>query len=184
MAVRSPAAFLMRRASRTARHTISLAVTLAASLAWLLASAPALALEVGDTVHLPAVQLLDGRTIPAGGFAGKPVVVEIWASWCPYCALQNPRLQQLYARTHASGLQMLAISIDKHPSDATAYLKKHGYTFPATMDSPALREALGKRRGLPELYVIDAKGRVVQKEVGEMLEDDVAALDRYARKQP
>ena len=52
---------------------------------------------------------------------------------------------------------------------------------PAAMDSPALQSAFGKRKGLPELYVIDARGRVVQKEVGEMLEDDVAALERYAR---
>jgi hypothetical protein len=52
------------------------------------------------------------------------------------------------------------------------------------MDTPALRAALGKRKGLPELYVIDAGGKVVQKEVGEMLEEEVAALAKYARPTP
>ncbi|MEC3768221.1 MULTISPECIES: TlpA disulfide reductase family protein [Cupriavidus] len=146
-----------------------------------MAAAGAAALEVGDTVRLPEVRTLDGRTLSAAALAGKPLVVEYWATWCPFCAMQNPRLQKLYERTRGTPLQVLAISIDKDPREAADYMKKRGYTFPATMDSPALQAAFGKRKGLPELYVIDARGRVVQKEVGEMLEDDVAALERYAK---
>jgi thiol-disulfide isomerase/thioredoxin len=158
----------------------------AAILSWLLAiglavgSGGAAALEVGDTVRLPDVQTLDGRSLPASALAGKPLIVEVWASWCPFCAMQSPRLQKLYERTRGTPLQVLTISIDKDPREASAYLKQRGYTFPATMDSPALQSAFGKRKGLPELYVIDARGRVVQKEVGEMLEEDMAALERYA----
>ena len=147
----------------------------------ILAAAGAAALEVGDTVRLPEVRTLDGRTLSATALAGKPLVVEYWATWCPFCAMQNPRLQKLYERTRGTPLQVLTISIDKDPREAADYMKKRGYTFPATMDSPALQAVFGKRKGLPELYVIDARGRVVQKEVGEMLEDDVAALERYAK---
>ncbi|WP_116355079.1 redoxin family protein [Cupriavidus taiwanensis] len=147
----------------------------------LLAAAGAAALEVGDTVRLPEVRTLDGRTLSAAALAGKPLVVEYWATWCPFCAMQNPRLQKLYERTRGTPLQVLAISIDKDPREAADYMTKRGYTFPATMDSAALQAVFGKRKGLPELYVIDARGRVVQKEVGEMLEEDVAALERYAR---
>lgn len=156
-------------------------------LRWLLAvslagaAGGAAALEVGDTVRLPDVQTLDGRTLSAAALAGKPVVVEYWATWCPFCAMQNPRLQKLHERTRGTPLQVLAISIDKDPREAAGYMQKRGYTFPATMDSAALQAVFGKRKGLPELYVIDARGRVVQKEVGEMLEDEVAALERYAR---
>jgi thiol-disulfide isomerase/thioredoxin len=156
-------------------------------LRWLLAfslagaAAGAAALEVGDTERLPDVRTLDGRTLGAAALAGKPLVVEYWASWCPFCAMQNPRLQKLHERTRGTPLEVLTISIDKDPREAADYMKKRGYTFPATMDSPALQAVFGKRKGLPELYVIDARGRVVQKEVGEMLEDDVAALERYAR---
>ena len=156
------------------------------AMAWMLAlfgmaSAVAHAAEVGDTIRLPDVKLLDGRTVPASQWAGKPLVVEFWASWYPFCALQNPRLQSLYDKTRGTPLQVLTISIDKQPQEAVAYLKKHGYTFPATMDSDALRQAFGTRKGLPELYVLDGRGRVVQKELGEMLEDDVAALARYGK---
>ncbi|NSX03689.1 TlpA disulfide reductase family protein [Cupriavidus gilardii] len=154
--------------------------TIVSAIALTLAT-PAIALEVGDTVRLPAVQLLDGRTVPPEHWAGKPLVVQIWASWCPFCALQNPRLQKLYDSTRGTPLQVLTISIDKDQKDAVGYLRQRGYTFPAAMDTPALRAAIGPRKGLPELYVIDAKGKVVQKEVGEMLEEEVAALAKYAR---
>ena len=156
-----------------------LAFALAAGL--VSAASTAAAAEVGDVIALPMVQLLDGRSVPPSQWAGKPLVIEVWASWCPFCALQNPRLQALYERTHDAGLQVLTISIDKEPKVAVDYLKQRGYTFPATMDSPALRNALGPRKGLPELYVLDGHGRVVQKELGEMLDDDVAALARYAK---
>jgi thiol-disulfide isomerase/thioredoxin len=89
-------------------------------VAWMLALAAAFgaaaqlaqAAEVGDVIHLPDVKLLDGRTVPASQWAGKPLVVEIWASWCPFCALQNPRLQALYDKTRGTPLQVLTISID------------------------------------------------------------------------
>ncbi len=165
--------------SRAARPVRRAAAAVLLGLAGL--SGHASALEVGDTVRLPDVQLLDGRTVPASHWAGKPVVVEVWASWCPFCTLQNPRLQKLYDAARGTPLQVLTISIDKHPQEAAAYMKSRGYTFPAAMDSDALKRAIGPRKGLPELYVIDARGKVVQKEVGEMLEDDVAALARHAR---
>ena len=55
-------------------------------------SAPATALEVGDTVSLPSLTLLDGKTMPASAFKDRTVIVEYWASWCPFCAQQNPHV--------------------------------------------------------------------------------------------
>lgn len=143
---------------------------------------PAQALEVGDTVVLPSLTLLDGKTLPASTFKGRTVIVEYWASWCPFCAQQNPHLQKLYEATRGKPIQIVTLSIDKKPQEATDYLKTHGYTFPAGMESEAWQAALGKRRGLPELYVIGRNGRVLRKEVGEMFGEDVAALADYAGK--
>jgi len=50
------------------------------------------------------------------------------------------------------------------------------------METDAWRAVLGKRRGLPELYVIGRNGKVLRKEVGEMFGEDVAALADYAGK--
>nr|WP_150669010.1 TlpA disulfide reductase family protein [Pandoraea anhela] len=147
-----------------------------------LTSAPALAVDVGDTVVLPSLTLLDGKTLPASAFRDRTVIVEYWASWCPFCAQQNPHLQKLYVATRGKPIQIVTLSIDKAPQDALDYLKAHNYTFPAGMETDAWRAALGKRRGLPELYVIGRNGKVLRKEVGEMFGEDVAALADYAGK--
>lgn len=155
------------------------AATLAATAAM---SLPAHAVEVGDRVVLPSLTLLDGRTVPASALNGHTVIVEYWASWCPFCAQQNPPLQKLYDATRGKPLQIVTLSIDKTPKEAIDYVRAHGYTFPAGMDNAAWQAALGKRRGLPELYVIGRDGRVLRKEIGELFPEDVAALADYAGK--
>ncbi|MFJ2995288.1 TlpA family protein disulfide reductase [Pandoraea sp. NPDC087047] len=146
------------------------------------ASVPVHAVEVGDTVTLPSLTLLDGKTLPASAFKDRTVIVEYWASWCPFCAQQNPHVQKLFEATRGKPIQIVTLSIDKKPQEAIDYLKAHGYTFPAGMETDAWQAALGKRRGLPELYVIGRNGKVLRKEVGEMFGEDVAALADYAGK--
>lgn len=137
------------------------------------------AAKVGDAVAWRDVALLDGTTLSAAKLRdGPPVVVEFWASWCPFCKRQNPLLQALADR-HRGTLAVLAFSIDKEPAKARAYLKEHGYTFPAAMAGADAERWFGAREGLPEIYVVD-RGRIVFREIGEMFPEDVAALGRYA----
>lgn len=127
------------------------------------------------------VTLLDGRTLPASALAGRVVVVEFWASWCPFCARQNPVLQQLYDAHGGRGLEFLTFSIDKEPAKARAYLTQHKYTFPAAMADAQSDKWFGPREGLPELYVVGGDGRIAFKEAKEMFPEDLLALARFAR---
>lgn len=142
---------------------------------------PAIAADIGNPVQWSDVTLLDGRSLPASALTGKVVVVEIWASWCPFCAQQNPLLQQLYEAQRGRGLEFLTFSIDRDPAKARAYIAKHQYTFPAAMATGWSRKAFGPRVGLPELYVVDRDGRIVLKETKEMFPEDVRDLARFAQ---
>ncbi len=144
------------------------------------AFAPAFAAGIGDRVEWRDVTLLDGRTLPAAALAGRVVVVEFWASWCPFCKRQNPLLQQLYDAHGGRGLEFLTFSIDREPAKARAYMAEHRYTFPAAMASVDSENWFGPRRGLPEVYVVDRDGRIVFKEIPEMFPEDVRALARFA----
>lgn len=135
---------------------------------------------VGQRIDIPAVTLLDGRTLPAGYFKGKPVVVEYWASWCPFCARQNPYVQKLTEKAKNTGLEILTVSIDRVDGDARSYVRKHRYTFPVAMETPELRKVFGKRRVIPQIFVVDASGRLVEAIPGEMFEEDVLELIKYA----
>lgn len=139
---------------------------------------------VGQRVDIPAITTLDGRALPEGYFKGRPVVIEYWASWCPFCARQNPYLQKLSTQARGTGLEVLTVTIDKHAADARAYLDKHHYTFPVVMDTPALRRAFGKRRVIPQIFVVAADGRLAESIPGEMFEEDVLGLLKYAPRPP
>jgi thiol-disulfide isomerase/thioredoxin len=134
----------------------------------------------GTSIALPALTLIDGRTLPAGYFLGKPVVIEYWASWCPFCARQNPYLQKLTLQARDKGLEILTVSIDRREPDAQEYVKKHRYTFPVAMETPQLRAIFGKRKVIPQIFVIDAHGKLAESIPGEMFEEDVLDLLKYA----
>ena len=150
---------------------------LAAGLAF---GASASAVEVGDKVVLPEIQLMDGTTLPEGHFKGKPLIIEYWASWCPFCARQNPYVQKLWQQLQGSGLELLTVSIDSKEQAAADYLREHQYTFPAAMDTPALQKVLGKRRVIPTIFVIKPDGEIAEVIPGEMFEEDVLELMEYA----
>lgn len=136
--------------------------------------------EVGSRVEWSDIKLLDGRTLRAEDLRGHVIVIQMWASWCPFCALQNPHVQKLAEANRGRGLRVLAVSIDRTEQAARDYLKKNGYTFDVAMQTPQFEQWLGKRRALPETFVVDAGGKVVFSQRGEMFGDDIAALARFA----
>lgn len=147
--------------------------------ALLLAPAAHAAWSLGETVTIPPLTLLDGSQLDPGALKGKVVVVQFWASWCPFCAKQNPLIEALH-RTHRSrGLEVVTISIDKTRDAAADYMRAKGYTFRAGMVTPAWNAIYRLRKGLPQVYVIGRDGRVLQSEMGEMFEEDVKAIARH-----
>jgi thiol-disulfide isomerase/thioredoxin len=125
------------------------------------------------------VRLLDGGTMKAEQLRGRTVVVQIWASWCPFCGAQNPHVQKLHEATRDRGMVVLAFSIDRTEEAARKYVAKHGYTFNVAMHTPQVDQWFGRRRAVPETYVVDAGGRVVLVHRGEMFPEDIAALARF-----
>ena len=138
--------------------------------------------EVGSAVQWRDVALLDGRTLKASELIGNAVVVQIWASWCPFCAAQNLHVQKLHDAHKDRGLKVLAFSIDQTEQAAKDYLAKRGYTFNVAMRNADVDRWFGRNRTLPETYVVDTKGKVVFVHRGEMFPEDIAALTRFATK--
>jgi thiol-disulfide isomerase/thioredoxin len=148
---------------------------LAAGLAWPLALRAA-----GPSVRWTDIELIDGRVLRAAELQANAVVAQIWASWCPFCGAQNPHVQKLYEAEAGRGLLVVAFSIDKTLQAARDYVAKRGYTFPVAMATPQVDAWFGKRRTLPETYVVNRAGAIVFRHQGEMFPEDIAALARFA----
>ncbi|MDO9198873.1 TlpA disulfide reductase family protein, partial [Rhodoferax sp.] len=110
---------------------------------------------------------------------GQVLVVYWWASTCPFCALQSPEMQKLWQSQRSRGLQMLTLSVDQKREDASAYLQKKGYTFPAAFVTPEVQRVLPKPRGLPITLVRGRDGRLLQAEKGQLFPEDVEQLAQW-----
>lgn len=138
--------------------------------------------QVGSTLALPALSLLDGRPWTPGQVQGKVLVVYWWASWCPFCALQSPHIEALWRAQKARGLEVLALSMDKEAAAAVNYMKARGYSFPAGMLTPDVAKVLPKPDGLPVVVVLKVagkRGKVLFAEAGEMFPEDIEGLKKY-----
>lgn len=133
---------------------------------------------LGSVLHVPRLTLLDGRAFDPAQVTGQPLLVYWWSSTCPFCALQSPSMEKLWQSQKGRGLQMLALSIDRKPEEAVAYLKAKGYSFPSGWASPEWRRSFPKPRGLPITLLRGRDGRVVLAEKGQMFAEDVEDIGR------
>jgi thiol-disulfide isomerase/thioredoxin len=121
-------------------------------------------------VAAPSVQFTDpdGKTVKLADFAGKPLLVNLWASWCAPCVKELPTLDRL-ART--GRVQVLAVSQDSGPrASVVAFLQAHKIaTLEPYQDSKmGLSGALGPDTVLPTSILYDANGKEVWRYVGDM----------------
>lgn len=119
----------------------------------------------------PAFELpgVDGEVVRSSDFAGRPYVVNFWATWCVACRREHPYLMSFYERWSPQGVGMVGIvyndAIGK-VRDFRAEMKMAG-SYPDAMD-PGGRTALDFGvYGVPETFVVDASGIVVAKLIGE-----------------
>ena len=141
--------------------------------------ATAQAAVVGDGLTLPSTTLIDGTVLKPDHWKGKVLIVERFATWCPFCKVQNPKLDRLLRANQSKGLEILALSIDKNAAEVPKYMQQHGYTFNAAMMTLDWQRVLGDVKGLPVVWVIGRDGKLKQIESGELLDEDIAELTRW-----
>jgi len=110
----------------------------------------------------------EGKPVRIADFTGKPVLVNLWASWCAPCVKELPTLDKL---AQSGRVQVLAVSQNTgpHPS-VVAFLKAHGIATlePYQDDKMGLSGALGPDVVLPTSILFDANGREVWRYVGDL----------------
>ncbi|HEX5361793.1 MAG TPA: DsbE family thiol:disulfide interchange protein [Fluviicoccus sp.] len=107
--------------------------------------------------------LLDGRELTAADIRGKPVVVNVWASWCPSCREEQPALMKI----SQSGVPVIGLNYKDAPEDAQTWLAKLGNPFMLIISDQQgnLGLDLGVY-GAPETYLLDAAGHIRYRFVG------------------
>lgn len=105
-----------------------------------------------------------GKTLFLHDFKGKPVLINLWATWCAPCIQEMPSLAKLQQDYASQGLVVLALSEDETLNLATDYYKKAGITnlTPYFDKEHAVYVALNTQ-GLPTSAIISAHGQILQR---------------------
>ncbi|HEX7181161.1 MAG TPA: TlpA disulfide reductase family protein, partial [Thermoanaerobaculia bacterium] len=124
------------------------------------ARAQAAPAEGNEIARLPAVALtdLDGRRVSREDLAGRVVLVELWATWCPPCRGTLGWLGELKKR-HGDRVVVVAIAVESDEAGVRKLVKELELPLVWTMGTPELVRAFGDVSAVPTLLVFDREGR-------------------------
>jgi thiol-disulfide isomerase/thioredoxin len=132
---------------------------------------------------LPDITLanLDGKPTKLSTFAGRPLMVNFWATWCAPCRREIPLLNKIRMQRQAQNAEIVGIAVDFR-DDVLKYVKTTPLTYPLLMgeeDGMAAAEAFGMGMAFPFSVFMDSQNRILTIKIGELHEDEANfAFDR------
>ena len=121
---------------------------------------------------VPTMTLPDSTGTPVtvpGAWAGRPTLVNLWATWCAPCLKEMPELQAFAHDQGHTGVRMVGIALDD-AATVKGFLSAHAISYPSLVDAPGTADAgvrLGNPAGvLPYSVLIDAHGRLLKTRIG------------------
>ena len=128
---------------------------------------------------MPRIELpdLQGRSVMLpDDFAGRPLLVNVWASWCGPCIEEMPELERFAASQGTSGIQVIGLALDT-PDAINAFLARVPVSYPILVETPGPADAsvwLGNRKGvLPYTVLVGADGKIVKQKVGPFTHGEI-----------
>ncbi|MDH5601472.1 MAG: TlpA family protein disulfide reductase [Gammaproteobacteria bacterium] len=116
------------------------------------------------------LQLIDGSKLELSSLKGKPVLITFWATSCPGCIKEMPHLVELYHELHAKGLEIIGIAMPyDRPDYVMEMIKRKNIPYHIALDikSEAVK-AFGDISLTPTTFLLDDRGAIVKKKIGEM----------------
>ncbi len=109
---------------------------------------------------------LSGKSISLSSFKGKLILLNIWATWCPYCRKERAELNALHREYKDRGLVILSVSNDRSVEKVKRYVKKIPVDFIVLWDSDGNVTNSYGIRALPTNFLIDREGIIKHKLMG------------------
>jgi len=124
---------------------------------------------IGDLMPALVLPDLSGAPVDLQQFKGRPLLVNVWASWCGPCVEEMPELSRYAAAQGDAGVQVLGLALDT-PDGVRDFLQRVPVDYPIVLETPGPADAsvrLGNAQGLlPYSVLVDAQGRIVRRKLG------------------
>lgn len=121
------------------------------------------------------LEAVGGKRVSLADFKGKVVMLNLWATWCPPCVRETPRLVRLYEKYQNQGLVILGVNTTYQDDRAKVeqFVREKAISYPILLD---VNDDFGTKYGsrlLPTSYLLDRSGKIVSTKVGEIDEAQV-----------
>lgn len=133
----------------------------------------------GQPLPMLTLPALDGQaTALPGAYAGRPLLINLWASWCGPCIKEMPELDRYAANQGTNGTQVVGIALDDAGA-VRAFLRRTPVSYPILLDVAGPRDSavqLGNPKGvLPFSVLVGADGRVRKLKLGPFQPGEIGA---------
>jgi peroxiredoxin len=129
--------------------------------------------EKGPAVTLPPSEItgaapsftltdLSGKSVSLADFRGKVVILDFWATWCPPCKKEIPDFIDLQKAYGQKGVEIIGIALDE-PYKVSAFVQQNGVNYTVLLGNDAIAARYGGIDGIPTTFVIDRKGKIVNR---------------------
>lgn len=132
----------------------------------------------GDIVRAIPLPGLDGRAIDLPrAYAGRPLLINVWATWCGPCIREMPELQRFSDQQAPNGVHVVGIALDDKAA-VLEFLRRARVSYPILLDRPGPADAgvrLGNPKGvLPYSVLLSADGRLLKQRIGPFADGELA----------
>jgi thiol-disulfide isomerase/thioredoxin len=131
----------------------------------------------GDPAEDFTVELIDGTIFNLDEHLatdGRPVFLNLWASWCVPCRNEMPAIQSASERW--PGVYFLGVAVEDDPSAAEDFAAEIGVTYPIAIDETETVNVAFPHFGLPATFVIGQDGTIANQVFGEIIESEIDSL--------
>ena len=116
------------------------------------------------------LSFIDGQTVNVRSYQGKPLLVTFWSITCALSLEESPKLTELYSELNPYGFEIIGIAMSYDPPNRVVELsKKRKIPYSIALDINSDAEmAFGRIRATPTNFLIDADGKIVQRNIGTL----------------
>jgi cytochrome c biogenesis protein CcmG/thiol:disulfide interchange protein DsbE len=152
-------------------------ILLAAGFAWILFSADKSGTSTAGKIPAPqtgflapdfALKTIEGETIQLSDLRGQPVLVNLWATWCPPCRAEMQTLETVYNDYKDRGLIVLAVNMTSQddPQAVLPFVTERGLTYPILLDDKGEIAKAYQMKSLPSSFFINRDGTINEVVIG------------------